>query len=138
MLLIEFTFPELNERVNNDDFLTIYSSFTTDFSKSQEARKFKSDSDRFRLDRFRINTSVQEMVESVNAGEGSRISGWFKPASDVEGTAVEHKNFHVASFYPEAAITDDLLSKKYRGEAVTSGSSVTVVGVLGDLSASSH
>ena len=138
VLLIEFTCPELNQRVNNEDFLTIYSSFTTDFFITQEARKLKSDSDR--LDRFRIDTIVQEMVGLVNAGEGFRISGWFKPASDEEGTAVENKNFHVTALHPEGPLTDQQLGKKYRGEAVTSGSgsSVAVVSGLGDLSASSH
>ena len=106
VLCIEFTCPELNERVNNEDMSTIYSAFTAAFFVTVEARKLKSESDL--LDRFRLDDSVQEMVREINAGEGFRILGWFKPASDEEGTAVENKKFHIAALFPEK----DLLSTK--------------------------
>ena len=65
------------------------------------------------------------MVGLVNAGEGFRISGWFKPASDEEGTAAEHKNFHVACLYPEAALTDEQLAKKYKDDTATTQTAAT-------------
>ena len=41
----QFTCPELNENVHNDD-LSMYSSHSTEFFVSQEVRKFKADSER--------------------------------------------------------------------------------------------
>ena len=99
VLFFQFTCPELNENVHNDDFLSMYSSHSTDFFVSQEVRKFKADTDR--VDRFQLDTRVQDMVREMNRAEGFRIIGWFKPAVDDEGTAMEHKNFHIARLEPE-------------------------------------
>ena len=123
VLCIEFTCPELKERVNNEDMSTIYSAFTTDFFVTVEARKLKSESDL--LDRFRLDDSVQEMVREINAGEEFRILGWFKPASDEEGTAVENKKFHIAALFPEKDLTVNQMTKKYKGEGRTAAPQTT-------------
>ena len=117
----QFISPELYENVNNDD-LSMYSSHSTEFFVSQEVRKFKADSNR--VDRFQLDTRVQDMVREMNRAEGFRIIGWFKPAVDDEGTVMEHKNFHIARLEPEKEKT------KVCWYRLASG--------LGELRASSH
>ena len=103
--------------MHNEDFLSMYSSHSTDFFVSREVRRFKAESDS--IDRFQLDTFVQDLVREINTGEGFRILGWFKSAVDEEGTAVENKNFHIARLEPEKEMTDEQKAKMYRGEGVT-------------------
>ena len=65
------------------------------------------------LDRFDLDESVQNVVQSVNANQGFRILGWFKPAQDEDGTAVENKRFHVCCLIPETDLEMEQFAKKY-------------------------
>ena len=110
VLLLEFTYPELNENVNSDETLSIYSSFLV----TDAVRNMKADSGR--IDRFRLDAQIQTLVAAINSADGFRIQGWFKPASDDDGTAVEHKKFHVTSLTPATDLSEDQRQLKYAGE----------------------
>ena len=74
----------------------------------------KANSDR--IDRFRLDAQIQTLVAAINNADGFLIHGWFKPASDDDGTALEHKKFHVTSLTPATDLSEDQRELKYAGE----------------------
>ena len=113
-VLLKFTGPELNGNVNKDESLSTSSSTTTSFLRTEAVRNMKADSDR--IDRFRIDAQIQTLVAAINNADGSWIQAWFKPASDDDDAAVEHKKFHVTSRRPATDLSDDQRELKYAGE----------------------
>lgn len=112
-LLLDFTCPELNSNVNNGDMLQLYSNHTATVFLTPAVINMDPDSDK--IDRFDLDDQVQTMVGAINGAGGFRISGWFKPASDEEGTAVEHKKFHVCMLQPAVPLTNEQVQLKYNG-----------------------
>ena len=119
VLLVEFSCNELNRDVHNGDLIQLFSNSSTDIFVAKHARGLKPDSEA--LDRFQLDETVQEIVQSINENQGFRIVGWFKPATDEEGTAVEHKRFHVCSLSPEMPLSEGQLSLKFTVTPPSSG-----------------
>ena len=111
VLRLEFKCPELNEYVSCEDLHKITSSQSTNVFVAGNVRALNPDSDR--LDHFDLDECVQNVVESVNRKQGFRIFGWFKPAQDEDGTAVENKRFHICCLMPETDLETDQLEHKY-------------------------
>ena len=51
------------------------------------------------MDRFKLDEQVELLVQALDEQQGFQAEGWFKPASDEEGTAVEKK--YISSLSPE-------------------------------------
>ena len=101
-LLVDFSCNELH---GLDDTVSVYSVELTSVFLSNTARNLRPDSDQ--LDRFKVDENVQLLVQAVNAEQGFRVEGWFKPAADEEGTAIENKKYHISSLRPETPLTVD-------------------------------
>ena len=86
-LLIDFSCPELH---GLDDTVSVYSVGLASAFLTNTMRNIKPDSDK--LDRFQLDEQRQLLVQAVKVQQGFRVEGWFKPAADEEGTAVENKN----------------------------------------------
>ena len=121
---LEFKCPELNYNVHCDDYHCITSSQMTKHFVTPGVRALSADSPK--LDRFDLDESVQKMVASVNGKQGYRIVGWFKPASDEDGTAVEHKRFHVCCLLPEKDLDQVQNKLKYSLPSITAGTSLNL------------
>ena len=114
VLSLSFTCPELTTNINNDgDVFRILSNKMTNYFVTARARSLKGDNEK--LDRFDLDSSVEKMIASINAEQGFTLHGWFKPAQDEEGVAVEHKKFHVCSVAPSTALTTAQLALRYNG-----------------------
>ena len=110
-LKMDFKCPDLNDNVHCDDYHKITSSQMTNYFVTGGVRALSADSPK--LDRFDLDESVQTLVAAVNGKQGFRILGWFKPATDEDGTAVEHKLFHICSLLPEEPLDDTQCALKY-------------------------
>ena len=110
-LKLEFKCPELNRMVSCDDYHKIISSQLANVFVTSSVRALNSDSDK--LDRFDLDNQVQLLAADINSKQGFRVLGWFKPAQDDDGTAVEHKRFHICSILPEKVLDEDQNNLKY-------------------------
>ena len=133
-LLFDLKCPEMSN--NHSEIISFYSNETTGYFVTPATRKLKGDSDR--IDRFDLDNSVQLLVQSVNETCGFRVSGWFKPAIDEEGTTLEHKNFHVCSLKPESPLTSEQEGLKYSTETTSTGASAVTAETGSDPTPSSN
>ena len=84
------TCPELTTDISfGGDVFRVNSYALTNVFVTLTARCLKGDNE---LDRFELDTAVEKMITSVNGPQGFTIQGWFKPAIDEEGVAVENIN----------------------------------------------
>ena len=83
----------------------------------------KADSDD--IDRFELDTSVEALVADINKNQGFKIIGWFKPAFDDDGVALEHQKLHVCSLEPAKRLTNDQLAKLFNGGDASEGVSAS-------------
>ena len=114
ILMLALTCPQLTSRVNNEGEIFFYSNAMTNTFVTNGARSFKSNSPR--LGRFKLDESVEKMVTSINSNQGFLIVGWFKPAHDEEGVAIEHKKFHLCAVTPAGELSDTQLALQFSGE----------------------
>ena len=70
------------------------------------------------MDRFELDMAVQDLVADINQTQGFRVIGWFKPAFDDEGTAIEHKKFHICSLEPATPMTAAQIAMRYNGSGM--------------------
>ena len=116
VLLFQVQCPELNENVNNDEKIHLYSRNTSSFFLTDQIRAQNADSDV--VDRFELDMAVQDLVADINQTQGFRVIGWFKPAFDDEGTAIEHKKFHICSLEPATPMTAAQMAMRYNGSGM--------------------
>ena len=69
------------------------------------------------VERFELNLAVQGLVADINRTQGFRVFGWFEPAFDDQGTAIEHNKFHNCSMEPARPITAAQMAMQYNGSA---------------------
>ena len=114
VISLAFTCPELTTEINNaGDVFRVTSNALTNFFVTPTARCLKGDNEK--LDRFELDAAVEKLIESVNGSQGFTIQGWFKPAIDEEGVAVENKKFHICNIAPATALSDTQLALRYNG-----------------------
>ena len=118
VLSIEFQCPQLNEDVHNEDMHSIMSNKLTSFFVKPETRTGTLDNPNF--DTFALDEAVQRVATLINGHQGFLVTGWFKPAQDDEGTAVEYKKFHVSSLEPATTMSNDQLDARYSVAVTTS------------------
>ena len=119
-LLIDFTCPELH---GLHDTVSVYSVSLAAVFLTNTMRNIQPDSDK--LDRFQLDEKVQVLVQAINDQQGFRVEGWFKPAADEEGTAIENEKYHISSLRPETSLTVDQQALQYTGEPTASSSAPT-------------
>ena len=122
--MLSVSCPELTSRGNNAGENFSFSNSMTNTFVENSARSMKSDSPR--LDRFLLDESVEKMITSINANQGFSIVGWFKPAHDEEGVAIEHKKFHLCSISPATELTDAQLALQFSVDGINNSTPPSV------------
>ena len=87
-----------------------FSNASTDIFVSSPARGLKPDYEA--LDRFELDEKVQDLVKSVNKIKDFELSVDLNRPR-MEGTAVEHRRFHVCSLSLELRLSEEQLSLKF-------------------------
>ena len=109
VLLMTFTCPGLTSDIiyTGDMFRLHSNSLTNDFVTST-TRWLKGDNEN--LDHSDLDVAVEKLIGSINGDQGFTITGWFKPATDDNGVAVENKKFHICSINPATTLKDTQLA----------------------------
>ena len=88
ILMLALTCPELTSHVNNEGEIFFYSNAMTNTFVTNGERSFKSDESVVMNPVGRI---CGENERLINSNQRFLTVGWFKPAHDEEGVAIEHK-----------------------------------------------